>query len=161
MKIKLINKQTNEEHICSKVVIDGFQYYITNQKVTGKIGYNSDTNQIEFFASHPKYDESGKRVIATNNPFINLPLIINIEETLAKDAYPDWYTEYDEGRAYIGYKKGYNKSQESHPFSEEDLIEFANFYFTKEFYSSIQNSKNTKELLQIWKEKRIKIIYYV
>jgi hypothetical protein len=37
---------------------------ISDSEVTGKKGYNPETNKIEFFASHPKYNESGLEVIA-------------------------------------------------------------------------------------------------
>jgi len=33
MKYKLINKQTGEEHLCNKVTIDGFNYYVSDEKV--------------------------------------------------------------------------------------------------------------------------------
>lgn len=42
---------------------------ISNEKVTGCIGYNPETKSIEFFASHPKYDESGLKIIATDSSF--------------------------------------------------------------------------------------------
>ncbi len=32
MKYKLINKTTQEEHLCSKVVIDGFDYYMKEKR---------------------------------------------------------------------------------------------------------------------------------
>lgn len=30
MKSKLINTQTKEEHLCEKVTIDGFEYYVSD-----------------------------------------------------------------------------------------------------------------------------------
>jgi len=30
MKYKLINAQTKEEHLCDKVTIDGFDYYVSD-----------------------------------------------------------------------------------------------------------------------------------
>jgi len=33
MKYRLINKQTGEEHLCDKVTIDGFDYYVSDDKI--------------------------------------------------------------------------------------------------------------------------------
>jgi hypothetical protein len=33
MKYKLINNKTKEEHLCEKVTIDGFDYYVSNEKI--------------------------------------------------------------------------------------------------------------------------------
>lgn len=33
MKYKLINTKTKEEHLCDKVTIGGFEYYISNLKL--------------------------------------------------------------------------------------------------------------------------------
>ena len=33
MNYKLINKLTGEEHICQKVTIDGFDYYVSDEKI--------------------------------------------------------------------------------------------------------------------------------
>ena len=32
MKYKLISKTTGEEHLCDKVTIDGFDYYVSDEK---------------------------------------------------------------------------------------------------------------------------------
>lgn len=38
-------------------------------------------------------------------------------------------------------------------YSEEDIINFAHFYFKEEFNSTMQTNKSTKELLSEWFEK--------
>ena len=67
------------------------------------------------------------------------------------------------------YLKGYNKSQETHPFSEEDMSEFAKYYKVVtcnckgEIPHPDKNSipNNSVEVnLQLWKEQQTKIIYY-
>jgi len=70
------------------------------------------------------------------------------------------------------FKTGYNKSQETHPFSEEDMIEFAEFVakypdknknYKKEMLhakSKYDGAERTIDLLQIWKEQKPKIVYY-
>jgi len=47
-------------------------------------------------------------------------------------------------------------------FSEEDMIEFSSFKISCLIDSSGKyKNKTDKQLLQIWKEQRIKTIYYV
>ena len=58
-----------------------------------------------------------------------------------------------------GFVKGYNKSQETHPFSEDDV---------KEIFKIAQMQKNYgdykpytfEEAIQLWKEQQPKIVYY-
>ena len=52
------------------------------------------------------------------------------------------------------WKNGYNKSQETNPFSEDDMIKFL------EWYKNHLVQYPTKELLQIWKDQQIKTVYY-
>ena len=75
-----------------------------------------------------------------------------------------------------GIEIGYNKSQETHPFTEEDMIEFdkwknekykllhSEYVDTNDYYSipDLKSVKKytTKELLQLWKEQRTKTLYY-
>jgi hypothetical protein len=35
-------------------------------------------------------------------------------------------------------------------YSKEQLIDFARFYFTEEFNSSMQDSKSTEEIFNLW-----------
>jgi len=58
-----------------------------------------------------------------------------------------------------GFVKGYNKSQETHPFSEEDMIEFETFC-TKYDYENGFGKTDRKELLKLWKEQKPKIIWH-
>jgi hypothetical protein len=44
------------------------------------------------------------------------------------------------------------KWQQERMYSEEDLIDFAHFYFTEEFNSSMQTSKSTKDIFNEWFE---------
>lgn len=160
MKIKLINKQTNEEHICSKVVIDGFDYYVNdkkNQVILGETYYEND-NCIPIYSFTPEtlpIEYYLQKIIATNNPSINLPKVIDEVEKLAKLNCP---SEMAFENMFI---RGYNKSQESHPFSEEDMIEFS-WWLVKNLgmFSCDKTAHFNKEYLQIWKEQRIKTIYY-
>jgi hypothetical protein len=60
-----------------------------------------------------------------------------------------------------GFIEGYNHSQYSHPHSDDDMIEFASFCFDAVGdISGKYINKTNQELLEIWKEERIKTIYY-
>ena len=179
MKIKLVNKQTKEEHICSKIVIDGFDYYVSDDeqpKIEGELyhcfhkgkginvglGVTKQRLIIDIYSKNRNLCPDCKKVIATNNPSIDLPkvvhehtIVIQNSESLKNLA----EGEYQVRKAY--FLKGYNKSQETHPFSEEDMIEFS-WWLVKNLgmFSCDRTAHFNKELLQIWKEQRIKIIYY-
>lgn len=151
MKYKLINKQTGEEHICEKVVIDGWDYYVSDEKgqvgdivvekyVDGTIGLEQiDTlNDIDLLLQ--------KKVIATNNPDIDIPKVVEL-----LDYETNKYSEItEEPQRIIGFALGYNKHQETHPFSEEDVIDFATF----------RNGGDVREEFNLWKEQRTKTLYY-
>ena len=55
----------------------------------------------------------------------------------------------------LGFIKG-TKWQAERMYSEEDMINFAHFYFKEEFNSTIQTNKSTKELLSEWFERNKK-----
>lgn len=178
MKYKLINKTTGEEHICYMVVIDGWDYYISGNEIqVGDIVielYVDGTIGLEQIDTLNDIDSSlQKKVIATNNPNIDVPQVV---DEVAKEAERDWiHKEYGFEVGYNpqrcvhgavqkpkfinGYVKGYNKSQETHPFSEEDV---------KEIFKIAQMQKNYgdykpytfEETIQLWKEQRPKTLYY-
>lgn len=184
-KYKLINNNTKEETICDKVTIDAFDYYVSNEKTLSKNG--------DYYLGHPNYDtlfkwgmfgiHEGKqvwinKVIATNNSNIDIPKVVDEIERLSEELSKE-YSVYETAQddVYQGIMTGYNKSQESHPFSEKNMIEFAdwkddNFYqhITDMLYRPMQGrlmykiienkSYSTKELLQLWKEQQPKVIYY-
>ena len=67
-KYKLINKTTGEEHICEKVVIDGWDYYVSDDKV--QVGATIGLEQIDTLNDIDLLLQ--KKVIATNNPSIDI-----------------------------------------------------------------------------------------
>lgn len=179
MKYKLININTKEEHLCDKVTIDGFDYYLG--KPVNKDGEN--LNQLEFYIEHTQINpdkfslykkeidddsfENSFTIVATTNPNINIPKVVDEVEILHKDAYvkhsvKDDKLSFDEqiqrsGGFIVGYKEGYNKSQETHPFSEEDI----RFMLSEAFKASQEGYQiTTDEIIQIWKEQQPKILYY-
>ena len=185
MKYKLINKTTGEEHICEKVVIDGWDYYVSNElpQKNNKI-LCDERNHI---TENPKYkirtcksivndwimtfeiDGQGenpnwtKKVIATNNPSIDIPKVVDEVDVLGKTMVNLCLEKIkDLTKRFFwkaGFKSGYNKSQETHPFSEEDV---------KEIFKIAQMQKNYgdykpytfEETIQLWKEQRPKTLYY-
>lgn len=38
----------------------------TDEQVSGTLGFDEESKSIMFFASHPKYDESGKKIVAVS-----------------------------------------------------------------------------------------------
>ena len=154
LKYKLINNQTKEEHLCDKVTIDRFDYYVGNE-IAG-FTYNKPTYNSDGRIGLPENNQS-RKIIATNNPNIDIPKVVDEAERLAESIIPNLpYKKY----VKTGFIGGYNKSQETHSFSEEDMIEFAHFYFREEFNSTIQDCKSTEEIFQLWKEQQPKILYY-
>lgn len=166
MKYKLINKTTGEEHLCDKVVVDGWDYYVSDELPS--IGDKSvlQTKELgQMILTHFEECESdykGKKVIATNNPKIrNINVVdeVNLEFIIKNNIHPSrkeedptlWYS------IECAIKEGYNKSQETHPFSEEDMIDFAIFY-EKNQGKSLEYWG--KDLFKIWKEQRTKTLYY-
>ena len=164
MKYKLINRQTGQETICDKVTIDGFDYYVSDEIIKDVRPYNGEW-QIEkgyILNKLPTYltDLSECRlVIATNNLNIDIPQILEEpNETLIHQIAADLGYRMLPDDLEEGIKAGYKESQETHPFSEDDMVEFGKYAHNDAF--SLSNVKTFKELFQLWKEQQTKIIYY-
>lgn len=170
MNYKLINKATGQETICDKVVVDGWDYYVSDEIIEeGWKGtaYKKDVKGQIFkhFHTTNEWYKDAKKVIATTNPSIDIPKVV---DEIFKLSF-DYFASRDkiDVQSMYDFKEGYNKSQETHPFSEEDIIEF-NEWCNKSY--EFDNRCNewfhgngyytTKELLQLWKEQRIKTLYY-
>lgn len=146
---KLVNSRTKEETFCSKIVIDKFDYYI-NDYISDEV--NGDLTKIPF-------NKIILLSVATTNPNIDVPKVIDEIKELSIKEY---------GPIGIGleralcFKNGYNKSQETHPYSDEDIIKFNTWQHDLLFSENSDwlIEKSIKELLQIWKKQKIKTIYY-
>ena len=180
MEYKLINK-TGETRLCNKVTIDGFDYYVGDEIQLGanNVWVATKSRVFKFEINMAVVKSNMPRiVIATNNPNIDCPKVIGEVNEIKKNLY--FYKQvmnpYETGgQSYTVYEKGfiegYNKSQETHPFSEEDMIEFSewcanshyHYYFDGEKWSWGNSHKqhycSTRELLQLWKEQKPKTIY--
>lgn len=187
MRYKLINKQTGEEYLCDKVTIDSFDYYyideliphnpnggtngnficlseiISNKDYGVKLG---DKYYVSPFVKNVGQCGGCRKLIATNDPNIDVPKVLIIKECECNLAlYPD--------QEEICKDFCNNKSQETHPFSEEDMIEFGQWvshndwvylpsknYWVNEEQEELEQKLKSKELLQLWKEQKPKIVYY-
>lgn len=173
MKYKLINKTTGEEHICEKVTIDEFDYYVNDETFGNYHWYiNTFLNKL-YHSSTLKPNEDSKRVISTNNPSVGISKVVDEVDVLGKTMVNSYLEKIkDLTKRFFwkaGFKCGYNKSQETHPYSDDDMVEFGN-WLSKEYnisdgigwwhsHESIEDI-STKELLQLWKEQKTKILYY-
>ena len=203
MKVKVINKNINQQFDCEEVEIDGYKYYIdyfqpievgkwyiSNQSPRlcvkikeGKYPYIHLNNKGEEIADF--YTWKGV-IICSNNPNIDIPKVVNEVEKIADEWFLiNGYNQFD----YIHshripdaittnklFKTGYNKSQEMFPFTEEDMIEFAEwcqkpcledlrqpnvvYISSGNFYWYKHKKYTPKELLQLWKERNPKKVYY-
>lgn len=184
MRYKLINNKTKEEHFCGKVIIDGFDYYVSD-KCNDLGGWHID-KEFEILSNVSRFNVVAemREVIATNNPTIDIPKVV-IDETQLRDAlfvldgqkiYTAYMKDHNSETALAGFlrgcKHGYNKSQETHPFSEEDMIEFAEFVATykdknRNYLGQMLHAKSkydgaerTIDLLELWKSEKDKIVFY-
>ena len=159
---KLINTKNKEEHLCDKVTIDGFDYYVNKTFLRiNDFGYWEDANIIAQINNIIAISPETKKVIATNNPNIDVPKVVNKVEKLAKE---QWGNVHRTG--ILGFIEGYNKSQETHPYSEEFFDWIDKEEIPREdgkwikYFNGKDNYLTTKELLQLWKEQQPKTIYY-
>ena len=182
--MKYLLKQNKEDKgiLCDKVIIEGFEYYTSGEieNTSGKIAYIDNTtykNELRIVTTTFGKDnlKDCKKVIACNNPNIEIPLVVSknyvLEGLALKETKDIDNSQFDRGVIY-GFFKGYNKSQEMFSFTKEDMIEFAEWCQNQYFYSTVEKKWSTefkiydgvlyttKELLKIWKEQQPKIIYY-
>lgn len=180
MMYKLINKTTGEEHLCDKVTIDGFDYYVSNEEINinNIYAYNTVLNTVIFLDESLDFytylNDTKKvwfKVIATTNPGIDIPKVVNEG---AKSAKEQQEFELETGRTLeaalcikMGFLLGYKKSQETHPNSDEDVKSYLNFvednyhYHSSGWYDRDSDENITREQMFInWKEQKIKTIYY-
>jgi hypothetical protein len=174
MKYKLIHQETKKETICEKVVTgDGFEYYVSNQdrslndfvllnnKPISKLPDYNGYHVIQLI-DETLLDSANAlncpKVIATNNPNIDIPKVVDEVEKFADEATPLRLGK-------LIFKQGYSKSQETHPFTAEDMLAFGkllskqtdedgqilnpNYINDKGLFISAQ------QLLEFWKTKTI------
>lgn len=168
MKYKLINIETKQETLCDKVTIHGVDYHVSNEMPNYKDYYitsitDSSGTRISIGQRLDSVDSDYsecKKVIATTNPNIDIPQVENEVEELA-------YIHYKSNKHYTTrdahhFGLGYTKSQQSHPFSEEDMIEFGEWRnnIQQPFLRNGYQDLETERLFQIWKQQKPIKVYY-
>ncbi len=171
MKYKLINQKTGEEHLCEKVTVEKFDYYVGNAAINDIFAYNTKFKEVQKIHSVPQdvdfeiWGKIFKKVIATTNPNIDIPKVMDItlSKIITRIEYPIENTNYPIAEA-VGFQKGYSKSQETHPFSEDDMIEFLKFYKSYILMLKAEKWENLEvteeKLLEVWKNQRTTVLYY-
>lgn len=188
--MKYLLKQNKEDKgiLCEKVTIDGFDYYVSNEKyAVGEncIGEDEGGLRIHKCVILNNCLAIGcKKVIATNNPSIDIPKVVD-EVEIEIFAWNEAIVKFskDEGRepninnekdCFVvgllqeGIIHGYNKSQETHPFSDDDMIGFNEFSIGLlhkqvngvRYYDYDAKWITTKKLLKLWKSQQPQTIYY-
>ena len=161
MKYKLINSVSKKETICDKVVVDGLDYYVSDEHAVA--------NDFALYGGHitkkivdTEWTTGDKKIIATTNPYIDLPKVVDEVEKYSEEFVSDIVNPMVKKGFKLCFTEGYNKSQETHPFSEEDMVEFNEWQKSLVFSedSDWLMEKSDKELLQLWKEQKPKIVYY-
>ena len=157
---KLIHNTTKEETICKKVFIDGFEYYVSDEIAKANEYYYSILNN-KIGISFIQKNKDLKKVLCTNNPNIDIPKVIDETEE-SFNIVDDIKVRYSGEEAdlwcsyKIGFGDGYNKAKETYQYTEEDIIEFAQYVLDNISY----NNDKLEEMLFTWKKQQIKTIYY-
>jgi hypothetical protein len=169
MEYRLINETTKEEFICNKITDrDSFDYYYTINLPAEESYCVRFIREIPYLMTYDKGIEAKQyRIIATNNPSIDLVnQYDNIKKMVGK------IQTYFEGLGVSEeFIAGYTKSQKTHPFSLDDIVEFNKWKLTlrvvkkEDYFLYILPHDETKsltieELLNYWNSTRIKTVYF-
>lgn len=137
---QLININTGEKHICTKINIDGFDYYVNDSKILVWdyfINKNRWLHQCTYLLGEDKseiydkddrhyFDFDCKKVVASSyTGIIDLPQIVIDEiKEMAYKSISD--VEFDETHPTLieYFTKGYNQHAKTHSNSDEDMILF-------------------------------------
>lgn len=165
MKVKAINKSTNQQFDCEEIEIKGYKYYLYYNSEPKRIGqyYITKDNQVDIVKTGK---ELGKPILCSNNPTIDIPQVIDQVEKLAVEITDYAYfsdSSIDYASYYKGVKTGYNKSQETHPFSERELKKaIEDFHRMNMAYltGKENDNLNIEEFVKYWKEQQPKKVYY-
>lgn len=181
MENKYLLKQNEEDEgvLCRIVTIDGFDYYVSDSprgsnyiiwlEGTPKLTYATLITSTLYSGGHA---ENWKRVIATNNPNIHIPKVVDEVERLAEHEFQEQKESYENSTEMFpfddsellatGFQIGYNKCKEIHPNSDKDTIEFANWLRQEDTEANAEKYANftDADMLQFWKEQQPKIVYY-
>lgn len=155
MKYLVKNRKTGEEALCEKVVVDNHDYYLSENPELEDYCYNPRTKEFFKVLDMMMVDGLNKnkddyKIIATTNKSLDLPMVIDEVEELARKEFPNNGT-IESGYLAGGYKIGYQKAKETYQFTKEDLINF------KQHAPKILqqlNGASDEGLFDIWQEQR-------
>lgn len=159
----LVKKTSGEETICEKVEVDNQDYYLSNDDFNYPCFVVTDIDKlVEVNKNNEEYYHrfNSKKVIATTNPSLGLPMVVDeVEELASKSAdIEECFNNVDGDCSgyydYIeGYKIGYNKAKKTYSYTKEDMVEFTEWLITKSFREGTSDY-TTEELFDIWQEQR-------
>lgn len=149
-KYKLVNRKTNERHLCDKVTVDGFDYYVSDEIIK-----DLDYMYTPFKNYVVKYEKiegcilpnGWLKVIATTNPSIYVPKVVD-----------DSYQKLDYNEYMNLCVKSYNKAKEHYKFTEEDMKQFSKFVVDIVWISGLE--KSLDELFDVWLKDKKETIYF-
>jgi hypothetical protein len=174
MKYILKNKSTGQETLCDKVTIDGFDYYVNNEKLKdGDVFYNSfEDNQPKIQTRKGDWGTAfnQRKIIATDKAVVGIPKVINTDESFiyALKEFP--YTnerslenDVDTTKRTI-FQLGYLKSKSTYKWTDEDMLAFGDWCENLQFHNKEIRRKTPHvtrtELFEIWREQQPKTIWY-
>lgn len=162
MQDKLINIETKETHLCDRLSIGGFDYFVDSSRL-------AEPNEKFINESICPKEYLFKPLIATTNPSIDCPKVVDEVEKLAKEHCEYW--EFDRllgsgsnGLAHDSFVFGHNKAKETYTFSKEDMIDFLKFYksyilmLKENGWEEVESSED--RILEVWKSQQPKTIYF-
>jgi len=150
-----------------------------NSDVTGTVAFDYDTHSIMFFDSHPRYNESGEKIIAIDfksetYPQCSLPMIDFSELSDEDNKKIDRYNIDELGEEYLlsyfnnsnddlehqqvfrGFCKGFKKAQEllvNKVYTLDDLINAAKYGYEFRHTTSFPNDKFEDGCINNFKQK--------
>lgn len=164
MKYLLKKNSEDEGVLCDLIVFENYFYYIGDQpKRVGRLCYNENHRRIEYYSGLNDKDIQ-LAIVATNNPNTRIPKVVD-EVDIMREKLVETYLEKikDATKRFfwkVGFKHGYNKSQETHSNSDEDMIEFGKHCIRQFTLSQNRDESFTKRLLPEWREQQHKVVYY-
>ena len=179
-KYQLIHIDTLESVMCEKIIIDGNDYYVIKTDDLDMFTYYVDIieNTIEFEGDSDEIDvnPNWRKIIATTNPSIKCPQVVDYGLYLAEQEYPfeEGYSvadkNYSIGELQDSFNLGYQQYSETHSLSDEEVKILKNCilylnslpYPTDEHEAEcfVEQVKNeTSEALHIIENLPIKVYY--
>ncbi|CAB5225949.1 hypothetical protein UFOVP754_18 [uncultured Caudovirales phage] len=178
MKRKLINAKTGEVHFCDKIVINGFDYYVSKSDIGIKDYFEVDGQILQCLTTQEADDlavsNDYPKVIATNNPSIDIPKVVDEAYQLALNFYESIKNDTGQ-KAQLpktdkelramedGFIAGYKKAQEGYLFSEGDMLDLIQYMQSPAYFFDIIDSSSIKtdeEILKLWKKQKTQTIYF-